>query len=129
VDKQTFQLPTSRKGGFRFGLHQGVFQLIHATERGTPKDRERIEWKLVTNLPVTCKESAIEKLEWYALRWKIETFHKALKSGCRAEDSELRTAERLANLIAMICILAWRVLWLTMVNRMLSFNSPAFEGG
>jgi hypothetical protein len=40
-----------------------------------------------------------------------------LKSGCQAEDSKLRTAERLANLIAMMCILAWRVLWLTMVNR------------
>ena len=40
-----------------------------------------------------------------------------LKSGCRAEDSKLRTAERLANLIAMMCILAWRVLWLTMLNR------------
>jgi hypothetical protein len=91
--------------------------VIHATERGTPKDRERIEWKLVTNLPVTCKADAIEKLEWYALRWKIETFHKILKSGCRAEDSKLRTAERLANLIAMMCILAWRVLWLTIVNR------------
>jgi hypothetical protein len=22
----------------------------------------------------------------YAMRWKIETFHKILKSGCRAED-------------------------------------------
>ena len=43
------------------------------------------------------------------MRWKIETFHKILKSGCRAEESKLRTAERLANLIAMLCILAWRV--------------------
>ena len=91
--------------------------IIHATERGTPKDRERIEWKLVTNLPVTCKADAIRMLEWYALRWTIETFHKVLKSGCRAEDSKLRTAERLANLIAMMCILSWRVLWLTMTNR------------
>lgn len=91
--------------------------VIHATERGTPKDRGRIEWKLVTNLPVNCKADAIEKLEWYALRWKIEMFHKVLKSGCKAEESKLRTADRLANLIAMMCILAWRVLWLTMVNR------------
>ena len=91
--------------------------IIHATERGTPKDRDRIEWKLVTNLPITCKADAIRMLEWYALRWKIETFHKVLKSGCRAEDSKLRTAERLANLIAMMCVLAWRVLWLTMTNR------------
>ncbi len=91
--------------------------VIHASERGTPKGRDRIEWKLVTNLPVNCRADAIEKLEWYALRWKIEMFHKVLKSGCRAEDSKLRTADRLANLIAMMCILAWRVLWLTMLNR------------
>jgi Transposase DNA-binding/Transposase DDE domain len=94
--------------------------IIHATERGTPKDRDRIGWKLVTNLPVTCKADAIRMLEWYSLRWTIETFHKVLKSGCRAEDSKLRTAERLANLIAMMCILAWRVLWLTMTNRVSS---------
>jgi hypothetical protein len=91
--------------------------VIHATERGTPKDRDPIEWKLITDLPVACKADAIEKLEWYALRWKIEMFHKVLKSGCRAEDSKLRSAERLANLIAMMSILAWRVLWLTMTNR------------
>ena len=90
---------------------------IHATERGTPKDREAIEWKLLTDLPITCKAHAIEKLEWYALRWRIETFHKVLKSGCRAEDSKLRSAERLANLIAILCIVSWRVLWLCMINR------------
>ena len=91
--------------------------VIHAIERGQPEGRKPIKWKLITNLPVKCKADAIEKLDWYALRWKIETFHKVLKSGCRAEDSKLRSAERLANLIAMMCILAWRVLWLTMVNR------------
>ncbi len=94
-----------------------MLTVIHATERGTPKDRERIEWKLITDLSVICKADAIEKLEWYALRWKIETFHKVLKSGCRAEDSKLRNAERLANLIAILCILSWRVLWLCMTNR------------
>lgn len=64
-----------------------------------------------------CLDSAIEKLDWYAQRWKIETFHKVLKSGCRAENAKLRTAERLTNLIAVFCIIAWRVFWLTMVNR------------
>jgi hypothetical protein len=91
--------------------------VIYAKERGKPKGRDPIDWKLITNLPVNCKADAIEKLDWYALRWKIETFHKILKSGCRAEDSKLRSAERLANLIAILCILAWRLLWLCMVNR------------
>jgi hypothetical protein len=99
--------------------------VIHATGRGTPEGRDRIDWKLVTNLPVRNRSDATGKLEWYALRWKIETFHKVLKSGCRAEESRLRTADRLANLIAMMCVLAWRVLWLTTVNR----TSPELPAG
>ena len=80
-------------------------------------DREPIQWKLLTNRPVEDLPSAIEKLDWYAQRWKLETFHKVLKSGCQAEHSKLRTAERLINLLAVLCIVGWRVFWLTMVNR------------
>jgi len=54
---------------------------------------------------------------WHTLRWKIEVFHKILKSGCRAEDVRLRTASRLTNLLAVFCILSWRAFWLTMTNR------------
>ena len=91
--------------------------VLHATERGKPRGRDRIDWKLITNLPVTSRKQAIEKLQWYALRWRIETFHKILKSGCQAEQSKLRTAERLVNLLALFCILGWRIFWLTMLNR------------
>ncbi|MEY9393625.1 hypothetical protein ABIF93_011946, partial [Bradyrhizobium japonicum] len=70
-----------------------------AQERGRPQRRKKIEWKLLTDLPVQSRTDAIEKIEWYALRRKIEVFHKILKSGCKAEDSKLRTAERLVNLI------------------------------
>ena len=91
--------------------------VLHARERNKPRGRERIDWKLITDLPVTSRTEAIEKLRWYALRWKIETFHKILKSGCQAEQSKLRTAERLVNLLATFCILSWRIFWLTMINR------------
>jgi Transposase DNA-binding len=91
--------------------------VIHAKERDTPRSRKKIEWKLITDLPVGSRQEAIEKLEWYAMRWKIEVFHKILKSGCKAEESKLRTAERLVNLISVFCILSWRVFWMTMINR------------
>jgi hypothetical protein len=68
-------------------------------------------------LRVGSRAEAIEKLEWYALRWKIEVFHKILKSACKAEESKLRTAQRLTNLISLFCILSWRVFWMTMLNR------------
>jgi hypothetical protein len=91
--------------------------VLHASERGTPRNRDRIEWKLLTDLPIRTRLEAVEKLQWYAYRWRIETFHKILKSGCRVESLRLRTAERLASVIAVFCILAWRVFWMTMVHR------------
>jgi hypothetical protein len=91
--------------------------VLHAQERRAPKNRPALQWKLLTNLPVHTLTDAIEKLDWYAMRWKIETFHKILKSGCKAEDTRLRTAERLVNLISIYCIVSWRIFWLTMINR------------
>ncbi len=98
--------------------------VIHATERCVPTGRAPIEWKLMTDLPIRSRADAVEKLDWYAMRWKIETFHKILKSGCKAEESKLRTAQRLANLIAMLCILSWRIFWLTMLNRAAPDSRP-----
>jgi len=94
-----------------------TLSVIQAEEAGAPRNRKRISWKLITDLPVRSKRQAVEKLEWYSMRWKIEVFHKILKSGCKAEDSKLRTAHRLANLIAVFCIVSWRVFWMTMLNR------------
>lgn len=91
--------------------------VIHASEIGSPPGRKPILWKLVTDLEVGNLEEALEKIRWYAMRWKIEVFHKVLKSGCRAEDAKLRTADRLANLVALFCIVSWRILWMTMVAR------------
>jgi hypothetical protein len=91
--------------------------VIHAHERRTPEGREPIRWNLLTDLPVGDLAAAVEKLDWYASRWKLETYHKVLKSGCQAEQARLRTAERLTNLLAVLCVVGWRVFWLTMVNR------------
>jgi hypothetical protein len=91
--------------------------VIHAREINCPEGREPLEWKLLTDLPVADLKEAAQKLDWYAKRWKIEIFHKVLKSGCRAEDAKLRTAQRLSNLLAIYCIVAWRVFWMCMINR------------
>ena len=98
--------------------------VIHAQERGQPEGRAAIDWKLITDLPVHSPEEAIEKLGWYARRWRIELFHKILKPGCRAEEARLRAAERLVNLLALFCILGWRLFWPTMLNRAAPDASP-----
>jgi hypothetical protein len=86
-------------------------------ERNPPRGRKPIEWKLLTDLPVRSRREALKKIRWYAMRWKIETFHQTPNSGCRAEESRLRPAGRLANFLALFCIIAWRILWLTLDHR------------
>ena len=51
--------------------------VLHAREARKPRGRERIEWKLVTDLAINSPEDAVEKLKWYAQRWKIELFHRS----------------------------------------------------
>ena len=92
--------------------------IIWAEEIGTLNEkRERISWKIITNLEVNSLEDVIEKLNWYAQRWKIETFFKILKSGCKVESLKLRTADGPVKLISINCILSWRIFWMTMINR------------
>jgi hypothetical protein len=80
-------------------------------------NHEPIEWMLLTNTPVNVFEDAIQVVSWYCCRWQIEVFHKIIKSGCRVEDCLLQTASRLQNYIAMMCVVAWRLHWLTYCNR------------
>ncbi|NEU97887.1 hypothetical protein [Bradyrhizobium uaiense] len=44
-------------------------------------------------------------------------FRKVMKSGCRAEDARLQTAERLVKLLALITVVSWRIFWITMSAR------------
>ncbi|HEY9152295.1 MAG TPA: IS4 family transposase [Anaerolineales bacterium] len=79
--------------------------------------KDPIEWLLLTNTRVNAFHQAEQVIEWYCCRWQIEVFHKILKSGCRIEDCRLQTAARLKNYIALMCVVAWRLQWLTYINR------------
>lgn len=46
--------------------------VLHAREPAVPKDRPAIDWRLITDLPVADPDQAVEKLDWYARRWRIE---------------------------------------------------------
>jgi len=117
----TVRPPIGKQRKYR---HQQL-QIIHAEELNPPEGRAPVFWKLITNLPVETHADAVHKLDWYALRWKIETFFRTLKTGCRIEKVRLTTADRLANYIALCSVVAWRVSWLTMLGRRAPAVSPA----
>ncbi len=89
--------------------------VVRAQEINSPKGVEIIDWTLLTNIPVTNFEEAIERVNWYKLRWKIEEYFKILKSGCKIEDSRLSTKERLERLIALKSLIAFKILYLSKV--------------
>jgi len=91
---------------------------ILVREDNPPADvKEPIEWLLLTNTSVKYFRQAEQVIGWYCCRWQIEVFHKIIKSGCRVEDCLLQTATRLQNYIALMSVVAWRLQWLTYINR------------
>lgn len=98
--------------------------VVSATEIAAPKNRKRISWVLITNLPVGNKKESLKVLSWYKQRWKIEEYFKILKSGYKLRESKLRTLQSLKNLISMCAILSWRIQWITMLNRYYPLLNP-----
>ena len=89
---------------------------ILATEI-TPLKGEAIEWLLMTTVPAPSVDDAIERVHWYTCRWTIEVWHRVLKTGCRIESRQLETVERLAVALTLYSIIAWRILYATMLAR------------
>lgn len=90
---------------------------VHALEPAPPADMEAVEWLLLTTVPVEDYAQACERLDWYAVRWGIEVFHRTLKSGTRIEDRRLADAGNLQACLALDMVVAWRVLYLTHLGR------------
>jgi hypothetical protein len=90
--------------------------IVEARESGVSA-AQAICWRLLTNQPVNDLAGAVEKVEWYRQRWRIEEFHRVLKTGSQAEARQLETVARLKNVLAVDMIIAWRVLELTRLAR------------
>ena len=91
---------------------------ILVTERCPPAaGRKPVRWLLLTTLSVESLEDARRIVTYYTRRWLIERLHYTLKSGCRIEDSQLRSVARLGRLLALYCVVAWRLLWMLYLSR------------
>jgi len=101
------------------GLDALTIWAVYAHENKPPRGTEPISWMLLTTMPVLSFEDALEKVRWYTLRWVIEVYFKVLKSGCRIEERQLEAAHRLKSCLAIDSIIAWRILFLTMIGRRL----------
>ena len=119
VVQQIYSQRITLKGVYR---KQGCLQdvditIILAKENNPPKGEKAIEWTLLTNQLLNSYDEAAERVQWYLCRWQIEVFFKVLKSGCKVEELQLENMDRLEPALAFYMIIAWRVLYLTIMGR------------
>ena len=90
---------------------------IHIRELAPPPHDKPLEWFLLTTCDSTDDEQACQCIRWYSLRWRIEDWHRVLKSGCRVEALAHQTATRLKRAIAIHLVIAWRIMLMTLLGR------------
>lgn len=91
--------------------------VIRLREIDPPAGVEPLEWILLTNVPVQTQADAWERIGWYEVRWVIEEYHKALKTGCGVEKLQLTTEDRLQPAIAVLSVVALHLLNLRDASR------------
>ena len=99
------------------GLGPVAVWAVLAKEEDVPSGVKPLEWMLLTTVEVGTIYDATEKLEWYALRWGIEVYHRTLKSGCKIENRQLGHADRIESCLAIDMVVAWRIYHLTKLGR------------
>ena len=88
-----------------------------ASSDQTSSSAEKIVWLLHSTEPIESLDHACRCVEWYACRWTIEIFHRVLKGGCNIEEREFRDVTRLQRYLAIDSVVAYRILYLTLVGR------------
>jgi Transposase DNA-binding/Transposase Tn5 dimerisation domain len=91
--------------------------VVWVREVQAPLCAKPIEWVLYTSLPVRTFEDAWLVVEYYECRWLIEEYHKALKTGCSVQQRLLRDAARLEPMVALMSVVAVRLLQLKSAAR------------
>ncbi|MEC4813945.1 MAG: IS4 family transposase [Scytonema sp. PMC 1069.18] len=92
---------------------------VYAKEINVPSGCEPVEWMLLTSECVTIQSEAEQILRWYTYRWRIEEYHKILKSGCQAESYRLG-GKSMATMLGFLTVIAAQLLRITYLHR----NSP-----
>ncbi len=122
---KTTLCPPRRQASESEALPAVEVYLVWVVETDPPDDVTPLEWLLITNVKVSNFSDALQRIDWYKQRWQIEVYFKVLKSGTKVEQVRLETKDRLLRYIALLSVIAWRLYWLTLINR----HAPDAECG
>jgi hypothetical protein len=93
------------------GVEPRSFNAVHVRETG--RRTNNLEWMLLTTHSIATLDDVREVIRGYTMRWRVEDFHRAWKSGvCNVEDTQLRSRQALfkwATLTATVAVRAQRL--------------------
>lgn len=93
--------------------HQPKINLnvLTISEISAPPDSTPIQWLLLTTEPIENPEAALRVVKLYALRWRVEEFHKFWKSdGMRVENLRMATPDNLRRVAVLMAFAACRLM-------------------
>ena len=94
-----------------------TYNVVLVDEVNGPANGTDVSWLLITTLPIDRVEDILRVVDYYVARWTIEVFFRVFKTGCRVEEIQLEKLSRLKNCLAFYKIIAWRIMYLTYMNR------------
>ena len=94
-----------------------TLRVVHVCESSPPAHTKPVEWFLLTTCKLDTVEDALACVRWYCLRWRIEDWHRVLKSGCAIEALAHKTRTRLERAIAIRLVIGWRIVHMTLLGR------------
>lgn len=86
--------------------------VVLAEELNAQAQSEPLRWVLLTTEAVNSAEEARQVVHYYELRWRIEDYHKAWKSGVGVERQRFQTVDNLERMLVITAFLAVRLLQL-----------------
>lgn len=86
-------------------------------EKNPPAGATAVRWVLLTTVQVASAKQALKCIRWYCRRWRIEEWHRVLKSGCKILEHQNHDAEVLLRAITLDAVIAWRIMLLALLGR------------
>ena len=90
---------------------------VYVVEQDPPTGAAAVHWLLLTSIPITSVKQALKCVRWYCRRWRIEEWHRVLKSGCKILEHQNHSAQVLLRAIALDAVIAWRIMLLALLGR------------
>jgi hypothetical protein len=86
-------------------------------EKNPPAGATALRWVLLTTVQVASAKQALKCIRWYCRRWRIEEWHRVMKSGCKILEHQNHDAGVLLRAIALDAVIAWRIMLLALLGR------------